>query len=102
MAKARRQRSAGSGAASDPERTSDRDALAGATGLPLRGLDGKVLRVYRESSGVWTWVQDYVYRKGTRSGRVDCCGRGAGVALRGSYTYGGVGGRASAQQRGCR
>jgi RHS repeat-associated protein len=63
------------GYTADGERvgTYDSYAPAGIT-YTLRGLDGKVLRVYREASGVWTWVQDYVYRDGAHLATVDSSG----------------------------
>ena len=48
----------------DGERISDRDAQAGTTTLTVRGLDGKVLRIYGKSGSTWSWSKDYVYQQG--------------------------------------
>jgi len=62
------------GYSADGERVVTYDSsLAGIT-YTLRGLDAKVLRVYREASGVWTWIQDYVYRDGAHLATVDSAG----------------------------
>jgi RHS repeat-associated protein len=62
------------GYSADGERVVTYDSsLAGIT-YTLRGLDAKVLRVYREASGVWTWLQDYVYRDGAHLATVDSTG----------------------------
>ena len=53
--------------------TYDSTAPAGIT-YTLRGLDNKVLRVYRETGGVWSWVQDSVYRDGAPLATVDATG----------------------------
>jgi RHS repeat-associated protein len=63
------------GYTADGERvgTYDSYAPAGIT-YTLRNLDGKVLRIYKESGGVWTWVQDYVYRDGAHLATIDGTG----------------------------
>ena len=55
----------------DGERISDRDNLAGTTTLTVRGLDGKVLRIYVKSGSTWSWSKDYVYQQGMLLAAVD-------------------------------
>ncbi len=55
----------------DGERISDRDSLAGTTTLTVRGLDGKVLRIYVKSGSTWSWSKDYVYQQGMLLAAVD-------------------------------
>jgi RHS repeat-associated protein len=63
------------GYTADGERVGAYDSYApSGVSYTLRGLDGKVLRVYRESGGVWTWVQDYVYRDGALLATIDSAG----------------------------
>jgi RHS repeat-associated protein len=62
------------GYTADSERVATYDSLLGTITYTLRGLDGKVLRVYRESGGVWTWLQDYVYRDGAHVATIDSSG----------------------------
>ncbi|OYW07135.1 MAG: hypothetical protein B7X11_00465 [Acidobacteria bacterium 37-65-4] len=62
------------GYTADGERVGTYDSVLNGITYTLRGLDGKVLRVYRESGGVWTWVQDYVYRDGASLATIDSTG----------------------------
>ena len=55
----------------DGERISDRDSLATTTTLTVRGLDGKVLRIYGKSGSTWSWSKDYVYQQGMLLAAVD-------------------------------
>ncbi len=55
----------------DGERISDRDSLGGTTTLTVRGLDGKVLRIYVKSGSTWSWSKDYVYQQGMLLASVD-------------------------------
>jgi RHS repeat-associated protein len=55
----------------DGERISDRDANASTTTLTVRGLDGKVLRIYGKSGSTWSWSKDYVYQQGLLLAEVD-------------------------------
>jgi len=62
------------GYSTDGERVVTYDSsLAGIT-YTLRGLDGKVLRQYREAAGVWSWEKDYVYRDGSLLATIDSTG----------------------------
>lgn len=48
------------------------DGLASSWRVTVRGLDGKVRRVYsRGSDGTWMWDEDYVYRDGILLATVD-------------------------------
>jgi YD repeat-containing protein len=58
----------------DGERIAWYDSQEGATHYTLRGLDGQVLREYRELAGEWSWVKDYVYRDGQHLASIDSAG----------------------------
>jgi RHS repeat-associated protein len=62
------------GYGADGERAGVYDSALGAITYTLRGLDGKVLRIYRDTGGVWSWVGDYVYRDANLLATIDGAG----------------------------
>jgi hypothetical protein len=62
----------------DGERIVEREGLLAtptSTTLTIRGLDGKVLRIYtKPSDGSFAWTKDYVYRDGLLLAEVDSGG----------------------------
>ncbi len=59
----------------DGERVEDWDNTANTRTISVRDLAGKVLRLHtRNSSGVWSWSKDYVYRDGLQVASVESTG----------------------------